>query len=421
MRVREKSLMDVSNGTAEMGRLYRGQFQDQWTAQPPLISSYSTPSAWIRTTDVVTPEYSRRISRGEVITNPYHSERYETTPPAPTFASRIETFNSAWMADGQMQVFEVGWKLGGLLVPFALSSRGAPALLDRIEGAAEAKAQLCSTVVTQAHANVDESEMLALATMAEAGKSVEFLVNTFHRAIRIGRAARKLQFRRLKREISRREFQDRYMEARYAIRPLIYDVHGVVNALQTKAGSRIRKTFRAGDRNSMSTDDMVYMWPVADNCMFADVKRSITSTVSVRAGVMCDLDISKLHAFGGSKLIETAWELAPLSFIFDWFGNIGTTIGAWAPKAGVNQLASWIVSRQIIEATNEVVAVYPHTQDQPNTAVNTASLGPVKWGTRTTYVERIPSPSLSMWPKVDINLDAYKLTDLGIILKKIFR
>jgi hypothetical protein len=342
----------------------------------------------------------------------------EDFPPQPvSFSQKLTTYHR-WYDYTQWQEEEVGHEYSGTYVPFSERST-LPGLLDPRSITDELRQHIVDTAVTSAHANVSMNDLLALATMAEAGKTCDFLVNTLGRAVRIGRAARRLELRKLRREIRFKEFKERYMECRYAIRPLIYDVNGVVKALKTHRTSN-RQTFRGRESSTSSNEDTV-IGAVYFPGVAVDVNRISTVEITARAGVLCQVDSSMLASFGGDRLAETAWELIPFSFIIDWFANVGKTIGAWAPKAGVSQLASWVAVREIATMTNDVVNCRSTFWDQPSQASNSASTGAAQYGKKITYLHRYPSPALRTWPQFDVNLNLYKLTDLGIILGKIFR
>jgi hypothetical protein len=89
--------------------------------------------------------------------------------------------------------------------------------------------------VTQAHANIDTSEMMALVTVAESRKTVDSMRALLWRAYKVARAVRKLDARALKGEFTKKELADRYMEMRYAVRPMIYEAKGIYEAVQKRS------------------------------------------------------------------------------------------------------------------------------------------------------------------------------------------
>jgi hypothetical protein len=205
------------------------------------------------------------------------------------------------------------------------------------------------------------------------------------------------------------------MELRYAVRPLIYDVNGVIAALNSQRASS-RKTFRgfASDRydhtDSYGEDQAFYQ------CL-TEINRKASYEVSARAGVLCDVTIDDVSVYGLDQLFETAWELTPFSFVFDWFANIGDTIAALTPNAGVKQLASWVTVKESFTTTNSSGATRS-TATWPDTVT---TVSPFSWGYNTLGVERIVNPQLSVFPQMNLRFDAFKILDLGIILRQILR
>jgi hypothetical protein len=148
-----------------------------------------------------------------------------------------------------------------------------------------------------------------------------------------------------------------------------------------------------------------------------DVNRKIEYEVSARAGVLCDVTIDELTIFGVDQLAESLWELIPFSFIVDWFANVGDTIAALTPDAGVKQRASWVTVRENITALNSSGQI----RNNATWPTSTVSCGAFEWGYKEQVLERFVDPSVSTWPQSKLRLDGFKLLDLGIIARQILR
>jgi len=113
------------------------------------------------------------------------------------------------------------------------------------------------------------------------------------------------------------------------------------------------------------------------------------------------------------------WELVPTSFILDWAANIGDTISALTPKIGVNELASWVVLRREAIAHNDVGNFRIPNGTYTGYTAKSFAIGSCSYGKREVFTERYINPALRTWPQVDVHLNAYKLLDLGIVMRQL--
>jgi hypothetical protein len=311
-----------------------------------------------------------------------------------------------------------GYKWDGTTVPFSYFGGYTPTALLELEDVSALNAlkqDVYNLAVTQAHANIDESEILALASMAESGKTVQSMLSIMGRLIRIAKAARKLEVKTIMKELSPKEAANRWMELRYAVRPMVYDVNGILSALQKKR-EVARRTYRGWASDSLSHTDSVPDQGFFYECT-VDVNRKIEYEVSAREGVLCDVTIDELTIFGVDQLAESLWELIPFSFIVDWFANVGDTIAALTPDAGVKQRASWVTVRENITALNSSGQI----RNNSSWPTSTVTCGAFEWGYKEQVLERFVDPSVSTWPQFKLRLDGFKLLDLGIIARQILR
>lgn len=354
-------------------------------------------------TDVVTPDFKRRIGRGEVINNPMSKDEHWYIHPKHQQHTRYQVNKDP--VTGKY----TGWSAqGGHVVP--LSFFGTLLVVnDANEDSQEEITTLVNQAVTQAHANTSLSEMSALSTLAEAKKTVQSMQAIIFRVVQLIRQFRKLNFRYVKKELSRKELADRYMELRYALRPLVYDAKQLGAALgessafkTTRATARgyAKTVFKATDSEVINNGDHKYT-----------VAKNLTHTVDIRAGVLCDIKTDHVNVFGLDQPLETLWEITPFSFIFDWFLNIGDTIAAFTPNAGVRQLASWVT----VEQHQESSAAVGQFENIPKANFRDE----FEWSGTYTHIThnktRTVNPQLSYFPSVKLRLNTLKLTDLTLI------
>lgn len=360
--------------------------------------------------DYVTPGFDRKSAQGQIINNPLSSRKTTlevSNDPwqnylGPTYSGGKPDPASGWLDSGTM--------LGTNLCPSFL-----PLPFVNVN-------RLIQLASAQARSNVDASKATALVTIAEAQKTYASVQAILQRAISIARAIRKADLAFLAGQLKPKEIEDRYMEYRYAIRPLVADLNNVCKAWNESRHSRTRLTARGRAQDSGSVSDAFI-----DTTRFGSTdltcSRQSNINVEVRCGILYDVDtsaLSKLQTWGGMDIASSAWELVPFSFIIDWFCNVGTVVSAWQPKPFARELASWTTVTTTVTQTSRVTGVSP----RPNVIANQESRGRTSSGSgcvTQTYVDKVRSPGLPKvnYPQVDINLDFFKILDLVSILRKI--
>lgn len=411
MRVRTRVVDAGSPISGVFVAQHRDSSGSQWITETSPLWTNPTSGTTGSTTelceDVSTKDAKRILAQGGILNNPLHVHVYIVrNPPV-----RNLSHHTTRMSNGQI----IGYKFDGTVVPFA-GSYSKPELIGWLTQFADAKTACINKAVTQAHANVNPSEILALASVAESDKTYRFLADTSKRVVKIAKDARKFKLKALRRQISKKELKDRYMECRYALRPLAYDVGGVIDTIRAKRGS-IRKTYWGNDAIVSEFSDTILgrsLWYET----ICDITRKATYTCSARAGVLCSSDRGLDDIVGLHQIPQTLWELTPLSFVVDWFGNVGQTIGAWTPKVGVNQLASWVSVKQTYARTNTAGSIRSSASAATWTVENTSTMSGFDYGQEEVILERFVEPSLSIWPQAEIRVDQYKLLDLGIMLRQ---
>lgn len=361
--------------------------------------------------DVNTPNFHARMKRGEIINNPLS---IITTVASETPRNITQSF-------GQ---YDDGSNCGYHYIQYG--QRAASAKLGSATDPDSYLAQpdinvesLKSQAVMQAHANIEQSKAMILSTLGEAEETIRFIASTLARLVKIYKAIRRLDVRALKGELSPKELADRYMEYRYAIRPMIFDVSNMLEAIASmKSDSPRRQTYRSrkveSDNNSIGVTD----WPTTSNWIQYSYTASTHREVIASAGILTDIEIvSNLNIWGLDSIVESAWDLTPFSFIVDWFFNVGTTLAAWTPEAGVKDLASWVTVEDTVTSVKTLVSARPLGDPDHDYESVSESGGSIHL-MRKSYT-RTPNPSRSIFPSFTLNLNALKLLDLAIILKKI--
>lgn len=154
----------------------------------------------------------------------------------------------------------------------------------------------------------------------------------------------------------------------------------------------------------------------------------VTTTTSVArqrttqssAGCLVSPEFEGLSdSHGAGRIISTAWELMPLSFVLDWLYDVSTRIAAFETSFLCSVKGTWIVHRSDL--------VYTATLDQTGRQSSINSTVFVGSGSNhvsnvvaTKFMERKANPAVSYLPSLRVNLNWKRLAD-GIALTVVLR
>lgn len=406
MRIRTSNIPDALPSTTHY-KYYSGTTADPWRVTIDRIDNhYCQGGSYRYMEDVVTPNYRKRIAEGAIINNPLYRVVTDEVYAGGSFDIRLIQYSTT------NPVYYTGWESVGTWYGSLYGKANqykAPPSLDVTD--------LRDRAVVEAASKNKANDTQLIATIGELQETVSSLQDIFWRAIRIAKKVRSANFRALKKEITPKELANRWMEARYALRPLAYDVSQNIDAFLNDAKTK-RITARGYRTESASSEDTILIHPSTDFDIYA--RRQVVRQIEARAGVLSYIEtLSKINIWGLDQLMSSTWELIPLSFVFDWFFNLGKVIAAWEPTMGLKTLASWVVTK---DTTIQTTSVSNCVAKWPTVRIHTKSFSHVCACSKTTVTTtRTPNPSVPIFPSFDVKLDGYKLLDLGIILKNILK
>ena len=131
---------------------------------------------------------------------------------------------------------------------------------------------------------------------------------------------------------------------RYGIKPLLSDVEGVMKGLKKSTGL-IRKTTRSkGNLESHSTEILT----LTGGFPSLNVMVQHYDDVEVRCMSLDEYEATLAFNIGFSMkgLATLPWELVKYSFVIDWFTNVGDFLGSIVPLPFVKQLGSCTVIKR---------------------------------------------------------------------------
>lgn len=200
------------------------------------------------------------------------------------------------------------------------------------------------------------------------------------------------------------EIPGAWLEARYGLRPLIYDYYSIQEAIEGAETKRTRFSERAG-----TSIDFDYQRSVLGNFTTSYPRSEIRTSVklSARGSVTADF-IFDAFRFWRANFIESAWELTPWSFVVDWGIDIGSYLQT---RTFMSQVHKYVASYGWRKETFKTVSVSPDSFKQyySGSYTNTWS------GTRVERV-RIPTSVTLRTPQVNPRLDLLKTADLAALI-----
>lgn len=214
------------------------------------------------------------------------------------------------------------------------------------------------------------------------------------------------------------KFAESWLEYRYAIRPLIFELKQCLEALKKTIEKGSRQTAR-GKEIVLSENSSIVTHTnssYSSTTVTVQMRQTEKTTIICRAGVLFkieeDLD-ALLSVWGIDQPLESVWELVPFSFIIDWFFSVGDTISAWSVNPSLTPLASW---NTFILASQE---------SRRSLSLEMSNKGGYEWSEPSTihgkagllYMRkwRKPAAVRSIIPRFDLKLDLAKIIDLGMI------
>lgn len=277
-----------------------------------------------------------------------------------------------------------------------------------------------------------------LVTAAEWHKTRHLFEVRIKRLIHMLRRVRSLGLRRLKKlsKPAASELTDAWMEVRYGLRPLVYDLMSLRKILLN--GLKPRWRFSSHETRRIEVNELPHLW----DDMFAGASQWMPlSSAHVKGKTFYEIRVNSVMFVEPDRLndsisqvmrsfdaIAAAWDLIPYSFIIDWFIPFGELLSASTAQMTVN-----------VAATSSAVTVTCHTEIEPRVGsivngdpdltlngvgavYHDKITGGVPGSIRAVLYERIANthgqfeyPAL----KPDVKLSLPKVTDLIVVARNL--
>lgn len=386
---------------------------------------YQKSSHFVGMVDVVTPNFHKERSKGELYNNPlWQVDNLVSQEPSMLYGKGLCPVG-----------INYEYNLWHMIPPkFSIDALDT-GVLDTVANEYSSESEIAQT---QAWANIDVSEIAGAASLGELPETVEWLADLFKTFLELTTALRRKDIKKIikigKKLKTVDGAGDLWLSYRYALRPLISDVLAALNALQAELEKGMRFTARGKysctEGPSSSTIDLPFenSWSGIDGSFWRlSCTRNWQSTRSYRAGVLVEVDRSidtAMAIWGLDNPLEAIWELTSLSFIWDWFFNIGSVLNALLLNPGLSPKLSYVTEVFDLEDTVRVIEGHPG----PNYSLGCSqSIEP--WQIRVygqtsqklMLKRRVPLAKRYSLPHINVRLDVAKLTDILLIARKLLR
>lgn len=365
-----------------------GVMDDSGFSSSTVISQRQLKHMW----DIPTPGFKRLQKEGKVLNKPMLKEEIREN-----FA--IFPFRESTKFDSGASILGNG---------FALATCPQPTLSvpDRI----------IDSAVTKAFARVSANNSNLLLWLGEFRETVDMFYDIGKRLYKLVKATEAQRIAYLKGKLSLKEAQSMTLGLLYGIMPLSEAFEqwreGLLNLLP-----RGRQTFRGFN---VFSDSKTTTFDV-ESGSWHSTRVSVHETLeaNIRAGVLADIDPPEFLVSAilePRAVISTAYALARLSFVVDWFLGVGNWLKSWSPTVGTKILASWVVieTKHSVKADHEKYAV-----------LNPGEISQTVSGNGTGTVDivrklRLPvNPSDRPYlPTIDVNLNMDKIFSLILLFGK---
>lgn len=314
--------------------------------------------------DIVTPGFTKRKAKGEIISNPMFRKSFGYSYAAgdgPIIES-IAQFgtpptSNTWTRDGRFIEKVIADKFG---VTNSLDHPFAPSF--DIES-------MMTEASTQVLANRGQADSNMFESVAQIGQTIDLLRSPISGLLSIvkkmereaagptrksGRSGLSKQNLIEAAKAAADRTSGAWLSYRYGVLPLISDIETIVKGLRSVKGP-VRKSYRSSLKdNASSYDTVTVAWDVCD----ITIGIQKTDFVTVRASTLEEYvaDLGTNLGFTAKGLLRTPWDLVPLSFVEDWFTNLSDFMLAYAPAPGYRNLASSMTVERTSTATYSSLA-----------------------------------------------------------------
>lgn len=347
-------------------------------------------------TDVIGSGFPTKRSK-EFIVNPCTSERnlfMLTSSVASDSSEVVSEGKPATLSVRDLSIVVTASRVGK--APFS----GAAFNIYRNSWLPEADPKRFGFLYSQACEDITAADYEVLAAIGELKETVSYLYSKLNAVAKILMSIRRGNFSFIKnwKNLSK---ADLWLEARYAIRPLYYDIQSIISALRNDGKLKFTLS-KSRCKNDAYTDQRSFSFS-SDGWKY-DVVGTYQCNVRGKGGAYARLamDLEFAYKYGTLNIASSAWELVPYSFIVDWFFSVSSFI------AGLNPNPIYTVENGFVSINAEDLFSGTIQATSGTTTQGFGFTDSVHRYSRLPYSNRFNIA-------LDINLNFQKFVDLALI------
>jgi len=331
---------------------YRNCSDPNWSSDGS-VTTYD--GRYLVTNDYVVKQFNKRRAKGEVFFNPYNSDSHFAYASGTGYIAR--SVAQSCTSPSLYTEYERN-SVASFLAILPRRTYGAKYLPDFYTVVDSASVKKLRTEVASSMLNSrGRSDSNLFETLAEMDQTLGLMKKPITKLNSLLYKASRVRNPVGAARLAADKTAAGWLTYRYGIRPIISDIQAIVEGARKKVGVR-RQTYRAKGKISSSMSDTITGTFDVATCT---IKRASTHTVEVRATSLDEAYFSFLENIGFTSkgLLTLPWELVTLSFVADWFVNLGDFIGSLVPTPGLKNLGSCITERHDIQTvyTSQSTAV----------------------------------------------------------------
>lgn len=300
-------------------------------------------------TDVLTEDFYGKIAYGQFINNPMSRDKQTVTVFPTTIVNQTATSQSIPKTTYRANVTDDSCSgVAYLLEPAGLASRINAAKV---------------IVGTSVMAKAKSHQIQFLATLGESKETIGMITDGCKFLLNARKSIRRYGLSLLKAAKCPKRFfakcykdaENAWMYCRMGVRPFLGECENLHAAITHQKEQRYRTRFAS--KTSLRTSSSAHTGAVYANRLRGGHFKSYFEETLVSAGCVCDARVGGYpDTFGLSQVLETVWELTPLSWCVDYFLNIGKFIAAMRLDTYWVVRASWTTvkrdSEEIVKSEN---------------------------------------------------------------------